>query len=60
MHLNKEDLPPTLVGVLDLERLEGFEQGFKEGFEKGMKQIITGLIEKVLRTNGLLRFQIFQ
>ncbi|MGE8003521.1 hypothetical protein [Lysinibacillus sp. NPDC093216] len=49
MHLFKEDLPPTLAGVLELVRREGFEQGFKEGFkqgfEQGRKQIITGLIE---------------
>ncbi|MFE3572795.1 hypothetical protein [Lysinibacillus sp. NPDC059133] len=38
LHLNKEDLPPTLAGVLELERQEGIEQG--------MKQIIIGLIEK--------------
>ncbi|MGE7998864.1 hypothetical protein ACQKOF_09335 [Lysinibacillus sp. NPDC093190] len=38
LHLNKEDLPPTLVTVLDLERQEGLEQGFKARFEKGIKQ----------------------
>ncbi|MFJ8099800.1 hypothetical protein [Lysinibacillus sp. NPDC096212] len=37
MHLNKEDLPPTLAGVLELERQEGIEQG--------IEQIIRGLIE---------------
>ncbi|MGE7945265.1 hypothetical protein [Lysinibacillus sp. NPDC093688] len=50
LHLFKEDLPPTLAAVLELERQEGFkqgfEQGFKQGFEQGVKQIITGLIEK--------------
>ncbi|WP_285396979.1 hypothetical protein [Lysinibacillus sp. fls2-241-R2A-57] len=42
LRLYKEDLPPTLVGVLELERQEGFEQGI----EQGIKQIIIGLIEK--------------
>lgn len=54
LHLYKEDLPPTLAGVFELVRQEGFKQGFeqgfkqgfKQGFEQGMKQIITGLIEK--------------
>jgi len=50
LHLFKENLPPTLAGVLELARQEGFkqgfEQGFKQGYEQGMKQIITGLIEK--------------
>ncbi|MGE7915494.1 hypothetical protein [Lysinibacillus xylanilyticus] len=54
MRLYKEDLPPTLVGVLELERQEGFEQGIEQGIEKGIeqgiekgiKQIIIGLIEK--------------
>ncbi|KOP80474.1 hypothetical protein AMS59_03565 [Lysinibacillus sp. FJAT-14745] len=41
LHLYKEDLPPTLAAVLELERQEGFEQGI----EQGIKQIITGLIE---------------
>ncbi|MFJ8099801.1 hypothetical protein [Lysinibacillus sp. NPDC096212] len=41
MHLNKEDLPPTLAGVLELERQEGIEQGI----EQTIKQIISGLIE---------------
>jgi len=41
LHLSKEDLPPTLAAVLELERQEGFE----EGIELGIKQIITGLIE---------------
>ncbi|MEK4424071.1 hypothetical protein [Solibacillus sp. FSL K6-1523] len=30
MELYKEDLPPTLAGILDLERQEGIEQGRKE------------------------------
>ncbi|MEB2299278.1 hypothetical protein LAV72_06530 [Lysinibacillus xylanilyticus] len=54
LHLFKENLPPTLAGVLELARQEGFKQGFEQGFkqgfkqryEQGMKQIITGLIEK--------------
>ncbi|MEB2299279.1 hypothetical protein LAV72_06535 [Lysinibacillus xylanilyticus] len=45
MHLSKEDLPPTLAAVLELERQEGFEEGIELGIELGIKQIITGLIE---------------
>lgn len=30
LELYKEDLPPTLAGILDLERQEGIEQGRKE------------------------------
>ncbi|MGE8003519.1 hypothetical protein [Lysinibacillus sp. NPDC093216] len=41
LHLNKEGLPPTLAGVLELERQEGIEQGI----EQAIKQIISGLIE---------------
>ncbi|WP_157804191.1 hypothetical protein [Lysinibacillus xylanilyticus] len=41
MNLYKEDLPPTLAAVLELERQEGFEQGI----EQTIKQIISGLIE---------------
>ena len=41
LHLFKEDLPPTLAGVLELERQEGIEQGI----EQTIKQIISGLIE---------------
>jgi len=37
LHLNKEDLPPTLAAVLELERQEGIEQG--------IEQIISCLIE---------------
>ncbi len=46
LHLSKEDLPPTLAGVLELERREGIELGIEQGIERGMKQIILGLIEK--------------
>ncbi|MFE3572796.1 hypothetical protein [Lysinibacillus sp. NPDC059133] len=46
LHLYKEDLPPTLAGVLELERQEGIEQGIEQGIERGMKQIIVGLFEK--------------
>ncbi|MGE8037181.1 hypothetical protein [Lysinibacillus sp. NPDC093692] len=42
LHQYKEDLPPTLAGVLELERQEGIELGI----ERGMKQIIFGLFEK--------------
>ncbi|MFJ8461614.1 hypothetical protein ACIQ57_21175 [Lysinibacillus xylanilyticus] len=42
LNLYKEDLPPTLAGVLELER----QEGFKQGIEQGIKQIIIGLIEK--------------
>lgn len=49
LHLYKEDLPPTLAAVLELERQEGIEQGIKQGIEQGIeqtiKQIISGLIE---------------
>ncbi|MFJ8512190.1 RpnC/YadD family protein [Lysinibacillus xylanilyticus] len=41
LHLYKEDLPPTLAAVLELERQEGIEQGI----EQTIKQIIGGLIE---------------
>ncbi len=41
LNLYKEDLPPTLAAVLELERQEGFEQGI----EQTIKQIISGLIE---------------
>jgi hypothetical protein len=41
LHLYKEDLPPTLAAVLELERQEGIEQGIKQT----IKQIIGGLIE---------------
>ncbi len=42
LNLYKEDLPPTLAGVLELER----QEGFKQGIEQGIKQIIIGLIGK--------------
>jgi len=42
LHQYKEDLLPTLAGVLELERQEGIELGI----ERGMKQIIFGLFEK--------------
>ena len=45
MNLYKEDLPPTLAAVLELERQEGFEQGIEQGIEQTIKQIISGLIE---------------
>lgn len=45
LHLSKEDLPPTLAAVLELERQEGFEQGIEQGIEQTIKKIITGLIE---------------
>ena len=37
----KEDLPPTLAGILELERQEGFNLGI----EQGIKQMIVRLIE---------------
>lgn len=46
LHQYKEDLPPTLAGVLELERQEGIELGIEQGIERGMKQIIFGLFEK--------------
>jgi len=46
LHLYKGDLPPTLAGVLELERQEGIEEGIEQGIERGMKQIIIGLFEK--------------
>lgn len=46
LHQYKEDLPPTLAGVLELERQEGIELGIEQGIERGMKQIIIGLFEK--------------
>ncbi|WP_423474426.1 hypothetical protein [Lysinibacillus agricola] len=46
LNLYKEDLPPTLASVLELERQEGFKQGIEQGIEQGIKQIIIGLIEK--------------
>lgn len=45
LHLYKEDLPPTLAAVLELERQEGFEQGIEQGIAQTIKQIISGLIE---------------
>lgn len=42
LHQYKEDLPPTLAGVLEFERQERIELGI----ERGMKQIIFGLFEK--------------
>lgn len=45
----KEDLPPTLAGILEMERREGIELGIERGIEKGIeqgiKQIIISLIE---------------
>lgn len=37
----KEDLPPTLAGILEMERREGIELGI----EQGIKQVIISLIE---------------
>lgn len=41
----KEDLPPTLVGILEMERREGIELGIEKGIEQGINQIITSLIK---------------
>lgn len=41
----KEDLPPTLAGILELERREGIVLGIEQGIEQGIKQIIISLIE---------------
>ncbi|MEG0470967.1 MAG: hypothetical protein RR588_01400 [Solibacillus sp.] len=33
----KEDLPPTLAGILEMERKEGMELGIEQGIEKGIE-----------------------
>lgn len=47
MHqFQKDDLPPTLAGILDLERQDGVEEGIKEGIKEGIALMVKGLIQK--------------
>ena len=54
LQLHKGELPPTLAGILEMERQEGLElgreqgieQGLELGIEKGIRQMILNLIEK--------------
>jgi len=50
LHLQKDELPPTLAGILEMEHQEGLElgieRGIEQGMEKGIRQMILNLIEK--------------
>lgn len=49
LEAHKEDLPPTLAGILEMKRKEGMERGIEKGIErgieKGIRKVIAGLIE---------------
>ena len=42
----KEDLPPTLAGILEMERQEGIDLGIDLGIERGIKQVAKKMIAK--------------
>ena len=50
LQLHKGELPPTLAGILEMERQEGLElgieRGIEQGIEQGIRQMILNLIEK--------------
>lgn len=58
LQLHKDELPPTLAGILEMEHQEGLElgiergieqgieKGIEQGMEKGIRQMILNLIEK--------------
>ena len=50
LQLHKDELPPTLAGILEMERQEGLElgieRGIEQGIEQGIRQMILNLIEK--------------
>lgn len=45
LHANKDELPPTITGMLELERKEGIEKGIEQGIEQGIRQTIQKLIK---------------
>lgn len=50
LELYKEDLPPTLAGILELERQEGLDLGIK----RGIKQVAKNMLVKGISIEDIM------